>query len=149
MNANDQSREELETRLKSLETENHWLREQVKGTQQQAGSGGDLSASAGQSEPTSRAGQPPRTQKSESVTTLVGGIAHDFNNLLAGIMGNVFLLLHQFDEGPQKDRLREVQRMCQNAADMTAQMLIFSRQNVFKSETLQLRTFMQDFSKIK
>jgi CheY-like chemotaxis protein len=38
--------------------------------------------------------------------------------------------------------------MCQNAADMTAQMLIFSRRNVFKREHLKLSAFMRDFSKL-
>ena len=138
---------DLEARLEVLESENRLLREQIMALQQ-GGGGSDQGPEPGAGELKLSAEQFSRTQQVADVSTLIGGIAHDFNNLLAAIMGNVFLLLRQVEEGPQKDRLRDVQKMCQNAADMTAQMLIFSRRNVFKREVLQLSSFMHDFGKM-
>jgi|GEM_PF-1626428 len=89
-----------------------------------------------------------QAQKMEAVGTLVGGIAHDFNNLLAGIMGNVFLLLRQLKTGPEHDRLQAVQRMCQNAAGMVAQLLIFARKDVLSIAPLPLQSFMVEFEKM-
>ncbi len=89
-----------------------------------------------------------QAQKMEAIGTLVGGIAHDFNNLLAGIMGNLFLLLRQTEDGPQKERLKSVQQMCQSAAGMISQMLIFARKDVVKIEAVKLTSFMQEFSKM-
>jgi signal transduction histidine kinase/ActR/RegA family two-component response regulator len=141
MNVNKSSVAELEVQLQVLEAENQLLREQITALKQPA----DTDSSH---EPPRSEEQAPAPQQVAAVNTLMGGIAHDFNNLLAAIMGNVFLLLRQTEEGPQKDRLRDVQKMCLNAADMTAQMLIFSRRGIFKREALQLSTFMHDFSKI-
>ena len=36
-----------------------------------------------------------RTQKLETLATLVGGIAHDFNNQLTVVLGNLSLLLEE------------------------------------------------------
>ncbi len=148
MSEKKQKLAELEARLELLESENRLLREQIMVSRQSGEVDNGHSAEYGLPDLSLSEEQFSRTQKVAAVGTLVGGIAHDFNNLLAGIMGNVFLLLRQLDEGPQKTRLRDVQKMCQNAADMTAQMLIFSRRDVFKSEAMQLSSFMRDFSKI-
>ncbi len=89
-----------------------------------------------------------QAQKMEAIGTLVGGLAHDFNNLLAGIMGNLFLLLKKTEEGPQKERLKSIQQMCQGAAGMISQLLIFARKDLVKIEPVRLKRFMQEFSKM-
>lgn len=89
-----------------------------------------------------------QAQKMEAIGTLVGGIAHDFNNLLAGIMGNIFLLLRKTEPGAQQDRLKAVQQMCQNAAGMVAQLLVFARKDAVSMAPLKLKTFMAEFSKM-
>ncbi len=87
-------------------------------------------------------------QKMEAMGTLVGGIAHDFNNLLAGIMGNIFLLLRQVEDEEQSGRLKTMQQMCQGAAGMIAQLLVFARKDQVSIEPLRLNKFMDDFSKM-
>lgn len=89
-----------------------------------------------------------QAQRMEALGTLIGGIAHDFNNLLAGILGNVFLLLRQADAGPQQDRLKAVQRMCQNAAGMVAQLLVLARKDAIANVALKLKNFMAEFGKM-
>ncbi len=126
-----------------LEAENRLLREQLRAVQTAA----EATAPApGQDSLLAKGGG--KARKLGSVETLVGGIAHDFNNLLAGIMGNLFLLLRQVEDGPQKERLREVQKMCQNAADITAQLLIYARKSRAGVELLPLHSFMHDFNKM-
>ncbi|MBI5631977.1 MAG: CHASE3 domain-containing protein [Nitrospirae bacterium] len=69
-----------------------------------------------------------RVQKFESLGVLAGGIAHDFNNLLAVISGNANLGLMQTDENHKAyQRLREVEKATQRAADLTRQLLTFSK----------------------
>lgn len=69
-----------------------------------------------------------RAQKMEAVGTLAGGIAHDFNNLLMGILGNVSLMLMDFDEShPFFDRLKSVEEYVQRGSDLTKQLLGFAR----------------------
>ncbi len=67
------------------------------------------------------------SQKFETIGTLAAGVAHDYNNLLTSIMGNASLALA---EQPQSDsvreRLEEVIRASQRAADLTKQLLAYS-----------------------
>jgi signal transduction histidine kinase/ActR/RegA family two-component response regulator len=67
-------------------------------------------------------------QKMEAVGQLAGGIAHDFNNLLVGILGAAELL--QREDVPTAER-RELAGIVldasQRAADLTRQLLAFSR----------------------
>ena len=69
-----------------------------------------------------------RAQKLESVGLLAGGIAHDFNNLLTGIIGNVALAKMDAEpEGNVVASLSEAEKACQRAADLTRQLLTFSK----------------------
>lgn len=73
-----------------------------------------------------------QAQKMEAVGRLAGGIAHDFNNLLTAILGYAELLRDQLpDEGAGRD-LSEIQRAGTRAADLTRQLLAFSRKQVMK-----------------
>ena len=69
-----------------------------------------------------------RSEKLESVGLLAGGIAHDFNNLLTGIIGNVALAKMDADpDGSISASLVEAEKACQRAADLTRQLLTFSK----------------------
>ncbi len=69
-----------------------------------------------------------RAQKMEAFGQLTGGIAHDFNNILNVILGNVDLLkmVVPDDEKIQK-RINNIQKSTKRAADLTRQLLDFSR----------------------
>jgi two-component system NtrC family sensor kinase len=66
-------------------------------------------------------------QKMEALGRLTGGVAHDFNNLLTAIMGSLELLQKHVTE-PRPRRLIDTARQAaQRGAQLTAQMLAFSR----------------------
>ena len=69
-----------------------------------------------------------KTQKLESLGVLAGGIAHDFNNLLTAIFGNISLARYQLDD-PEAvaKRLEDAENAIVRAADLTKQLLTFSR----------------------
>jgi signal transduction histidine kinase/CheY-like chemotaxis protein len=78
-------------------------------------------------------------QKMEAVGTLAGGIAHDFNNLLQAIQGYTELLLMRKKEGESGFReLQEVIRASKRGAELTQQLLTFSRKVESKTKPLDL-----------
>jgi signal transduction histidine kinase len=80
-----------------------------------------------------------QSQKMESVGRLAGGIAHDFNNLLTVISGHAELLQLQLpaDEALQR-RIRYIREASVHAAEMTKQLLAFSRQQILAPQVLDL-----------
>ena len=64
------------------------------------------------------------SQKFETIGTLAAGVAHDFNNLLTGIMGNSSLVLDVLPaDSPFREKLEDVVRAGQRAAELTHQLL--------------------------
>jgi len=94
-----------------------------------------------------------QSQKMEAVGQLAGGVAHDFNNILTAILGNVDLLQQTLahtlaaDEAPMVG-LREVERGALRAADLTRQLLLFSRRGVAQPEPLELNQTLNDAVKL-
>ncbi|MDP2968991.1 MAG: PAS domain S-box protein, partial [Deltaproteobacteria bacterium] len=69
-----------------------------------------------------------QAQKMEAVGTLAGGIAHDFNNLLQSILGYTeILLMDDQMRTPVHQDLQEIKRATQRGAELTRQLLTFSR----------------------
>ncbi|MBN2194737.1 MAG: response regulator [Polyangiaceae bacterium] len=69
--------------------------------------------------------------KMESVGHLAGGIAHDFNNLLTAIIGHASLLdMDVPPESPMRESVEGVLAAADRAAQLTQQLLAFSRKQV-------------------
>ncbi len=67
-------------------------------------------------------------QKMEAVGTLAGGIAHDFNNLLQAISGYTqLLLIGKTETADDYNALRQIEKSCGRAGELTTQLLTFSR----------------------
>ena len=74
------------------------------------------------------------TQKIEAIGQLAGGLAHDFNNLLTIILGYATVLADQFDEGDaRREDIEQIRRAGERAAQLTRQLLAFSRKQILHS----------------
>ena len=90
-----------------------------------------------------------QSQKMESVGQLAGGIAHDFNNLLTVINGHTGLLLAMPDLPPRvAEPLRDIYEAARRAADLTRQLLTFSRKNEFQPQVVELNEVVNNVSKM-
>jgi nitrogen-specific signal transduction histidine kinase/CheY-like chemotaxis protein len=76
--------------------------------------------------------------KMEAVGRLAGGIAHDFNNLLTVISGYSQMLAEMVTDKAAGELADEILAAAQRAADLTGQLLTFSRRQVIKPEILCL-----------
>ena len=72
-------------------------------------------------------------QKMEAVGRLAGGVAHDFNNLLTAMMGIAEYILPQAEGLPTVTAgITEIQLTASRAAELTRQLLAFSRRQPAK-----------------
>jgi two-component system cell cycle sensor histidine kinase/response regulator CckA len=85
-----------------------------------------------------------QAQKLESIGKLAGGVAHDFNNLLTVISGYAGLLLDgRSTTDPAYAGLAEVQTAAFKGAQLTQQLLAFSRRRVVHLEALDLNSVLR------
>ena len=69
-----------------------------------------------------------QSQKMETIGALAAGVAHDFNNLLTAVRGNVALLMMDKQlESRITQRLQRIDQAAARAAEITRQLLSFSR----------------------
>ncbi|MBI2431308.1 MAG: response regulator, partial [Candidatus Hydrogenedentes bacterium] len=80
-----------------------------------------------------------RAQRMETVGRLTGGIAHDFNNLLTPIIGYAQLALETADpESLLRRNLEHINDAALRAANLTRQLLAFSRSQVLEMRNVDL-----------
>src|SRR5437867_5258768 len=80
-----------------------------------------------------------QAERLESIGRLAGGIAHDFNNLLTAILGYTELLLSQRGpDDPDRPDLEEIEKAGRRAAELTQQLLAFSRKQVLMPADVDL-----------
>ena len=80
-----------------------------------------------------------QARRLESIGQLAGGVAHDFNNLLGVILNFSAFVAEDLPAGSQaREDIDEVTKAAERGAALTRQLLIFSRHEVVKPETLNL-----------
>ncbi|MBN2707288.1 MAG: response regulator [Deltaproteobacteria bacterium] len=86
-----------------------------------------------------------QAQKMETVGILAAGFAHDFNNLLASMQGNLELIEMMLVSSPEKAGryVEKVKQIFTQAADLTRQILMFSRKEVGLTEPLHVAELIE------
>ncbi|MGA3124546.1 MAG: ATP-binding protein [Polyangiaceae bacterium] len=90
-----------------------------------------------------------QAQKMDAIGNLAGGIAHDFNNLLSVILSYSEMLAETLEPGgPMGRDLAEITRAGNRAADLTHQLLAFSRKQILQPKLLDLNATVGGIAKL-
>jgi PAS domain S-box-containing protein len=90
-----------------------------------------------------------QAQKMESIGRLAAGVAHDFNNMLTVILGQCSLLLCNPGHRPETtEALNHIAQAAERAANLTRQLLTFSRRQVMQPRPLNLNELVTNLSKM-
>jgi two-component system cell cycle sensor histidine kinase/response regulator CckA len=91
-----------------------------------------------------------QSQKLEAIGQLAGGVAHDFNNMLAVIRGNAELLSLEPGQlsAETSQGLNQVIAAAERAANLTRQLLLFSRKELMRSQPLVLDDLIKNLIKM-
>jgi signal transduction histidine kinase len=89
------------------------------------------------------------SQKMDAIGKLAGGVAHDFNNLLTVITSYTTFLLESFDEtDARREDATEIKQAAARAAQLTRQLLAFSRKQVVQPRPLVLNSIVVETEKM-
>ena len=89
-----------------------------------------------------------QVQKMDAIGQLAGGVAHDFNNLLMVISSYAELMMDALaPESPLRHHGEEILKASRRAADLTRQLLTFSRKQVQALRVLDLNSVLQEICK--
>ena len=86
-----------------------------------------------------------QSQKMEAVGRLAGGVAHDFNNILTAIIGYAEMLKHDRSlDGSAQHGIEEIRKSADRAAELTQQLLAFSRKQVMQPKVIDLNHLIKE-----
>jgi PAS domain S-box-containing protein len=81
-----------------------------------------------------------QAQRMQAAGKLAGGMAHEVNNMMTAVLGLGHLMSAELPaDHPQRGDLDEMMKAAQRAAEVTRQLLAFSRQQVLKPTMAALR----------
>ncbi len=83
-------------------------------------------------------------QKLDALGQLVGGVAHDFNNLLTAILGQTNQLLKNTEDDKSRSSLEQIHKASSQAANLTRQLLAFSRMQPVETKVFHVDELMND-----
>jgi len=85
-----------------------------------------------------------QAQKMEAIGSLAGGVAHDFNNLLTVILSYTDMIIEDLPAGdPLRTDVIEVRNAGNRAAELTRQLLAFSRKQILEPRVLDVNEVLR------
>jgi two-component system cell cycle sensor histidine kinase/response regulator CckA len=80
-----------------------------------------------------------RAERMQAAGRLAGGVAHEVNNMMTGVIGfSEFVLQSLATDDPRRAEVQEIIKAGSRAADVTRQLLAFTRQQLLRPEILEL-----------
>ena len=90
-----------------------------------------------------------QAQKMEAIGSLAAGVAHDFNNLLSVVLSYSEFALEQLEPGATlRADIEEISKAGTRAAELTRQLLAFSRQQILQPRVVNLNQILADLEKM-
>ena len=90
-----------------------------------------------------------RAERMQAAGKLAGGVAHEVNNMMTGVIGFSEFLLRSLEEGdPRRADVHEVIKAGTRAADVTRQLLAFTRQQFLQPQVMDVNTVVSDIEKM-
>jgi signal transduction histidine kinase len=88
-----------------------------------------------------------QAQRLQAVGKLTGGVAHEVNNMMAVVIGFGTFVIERLEPGdPGRADIEQMVRAAPRAADMTRQLLAFSRQQILHPVVLPLEPMVESLS---
>ena len=90
-----------------------------------------------------------RAERMQSAGRLAGGVAHEVNNMMTGVLGfSHFLLKSLAPEDPRRAEVQEIIKAGTRAADVTRQLLAFTRQQILRPEPLEINAVLERMERL-
>jgi two-component system, cell cycle sensor histidine kinase and response regulator CckA len=90
-----------------------------------------------------------RAERMQAAGRLAGGMAHEVNNMMTGVIGFAEFLLRGLDpDDPRRGEVQEIIKAGSRAADVTRQLLAFTRQQLMHPEVLAINEVVLGLQKM-
>jgi len=90
-----------------------------------------------------------RTERMQAAGKLAGGVAHEVNNMMTGVIGFSEFLLRSLEPGdPRRADVEEIIKAGTRAADVTRQLLAFTRQQFLQPQVLEVNAVVSNMEKM-
>ncbi len=90
-----------------------------------------------------------RAERMQAAGKLAGGVAHEVNNMMTGVIGFSEFLLRSLAEGDDRRAdVEEIIKAGSRAADVTRQLLAFTRQQFLQPQVIEVNTVVIEMEKM-
>jgi two-component system, cell cycle sensor histidine kinase and response regulator CckA len=90
-----------------------------------------------------------RAERMQAAGKLAGGVAHEVNNMMTGVIGFSEFLLRSLEEGDaRRSDVEEIIKAGTRAADVTRQLLAFTRQQFLQPQVLDVNAVVGGMEKL-
>lgn len=90
-----------------------------------------------------------QAQKMEAIGQLAGGVAHDFNNVLTVVLGHAAMMKERPTLSDRdRESLCQISQAAERAANLTRQLLGFSRRTIMQPRQVDLNKVVRDLAKM-